>query len=210
MSAKDHALSTEHLPVSELTFASRGRMAHTLVGAYAEITALEQELVSLIRLSQESQDEEGGAPVARNTTSSRPETLQSRQTTPHVATHDATQVIHDFSRDKRKKIASMGERVVQTSPQNVMAWNAWHRLGRFANELNPQAYLGRIDGFFGRANTINEQSLKAMDEVFEEVWRTDDNHAQRIEETLGILKSIRESIKSASAAIDREHTRRRL
>jgi hypothetical protein len=159
-------------------------MAVAIVCALAEMTMLEQEINSLMRLHPEQ-----GAAVF--------DVVPSRRVTATGAAGE----IHDFSKSKREGITSAGDKVFRATSQNVMAWNVWHRLGRFTTEINPQAYLGRIDGFFDKTLMTNTWGLKEIEEVFDEVWQIDRFCAQRVDEALILLKTARESIRMVSAAM---------
>jgi hypothetical protein len=156
-------------------------MATALTCALTEMAALEQEVNSLMRLNPEKDNAilDTALPCS-------------------VAASSPTGKAHDFSKSKREEIAQVGSRITQTSSQNAMTWGAWHRLGRFTNEINPQAYLGRIDRFFDKTTTVNAQGLKEIEEVFDEVWQLDKTHAQKTEEALVLLRNAREIIESLS------------
>jgi hypothetical protein len=143
------------------------------------MAALEQEVNNLMHLNPKKDN------AVLDVASSRP-----------VAASSSTGEVHDFSKSKREEIAQAGSRITQASSQNPMTWGVWHRLGRFTNEINPQAYLGRIDRFFDKTTMANEQGLKEIEEVFDEVWQLDKTHAQKTEEALVLLRDARKVIES--------------
>jgi hypothetical protein len=184
MSAENVSRGIKDCSAFDASLTSRGRMTAAVACALAEMAALEQEVSDLVCLHPEQGD------AVHDVVSSRRMTAGS-----------SAGEIHDFSKSKREEIARTGDRVFQASSQNAMAWNVWHRLGRFTTELNPQAYLGRIDGFFDKTRMANKQGLKEIEEAFDEIWQIDKSCAQRVEEALALLKTAQESIRIISAAM---------
>jgi hypothetical protein len=169
---------------------SRGKMAAALACALAEMEALEQDINGFLRSNQT----QGGQGNQRGG-------VFDSAPSHHMLARDYVGEIHDFSRSKHDEIERVGTKVSQVSLRSVMAWNVWQQMGRFGNEINPQAYLGRIDGFFDKTAVTNERGMKAVKEVFEEVWQTDKAYAQRVEEALILLRGVRESFGRISAAM---------
>jgi hypothetical protein len=181
MSAENVSRGVKDHSDADVSLASRGRMAAAITSALVEMTALEQEVNEFVH----RRPEQGGAVL---------DVVPSRRVTASSSAGE----IHDFSKSKREEIARTGDRVFQASAQNAMTWNVWHRLGRFTGELNPHAYLGRIDGFFDKTRMVNKQGLKEIEETFDEIWRIDQSCAQTIEEALTLLKTARDSLKAMS------------
>jgi hypothetical protein len=167
--------------MNAVSLVSRGEMAVAVARALAEMAALEQEVDKLIRLNLENCH--GVSDTAFDASSFS-----------YAGAQNPIGRVRDFSKSRREEIACAGRKVSPAGLQNVVGWSIWQHLGRFSSEINPQAYTGRINSYFDKTATRNDQGLKAMEEVFEQVEQMDRNCAQKIEQALDLLKTARESL----------------
>jgi hypothetical protein len=171
-------------------------MAAAIASAFAEMTALEQEFADLIRLGSEVCGSRNGSSGSGGSDDGGSD--GGSTSPPRTTTHGSGGRVRDFTERRRDEIARAGRRVSPAGLQDVTAWSVWQRLGRFASEINPSAYSGRVTSYFNKTAASNEQALKEMEEAFDEVRRLDAIHAQRVEEAIALLRTIRQSIEIAS------------